>query len=70
MSFISSFDIASDVFLDPRILLWSSASAANATAVNPSGISNCYATGWSTFFLNGKRFFSNGPRSLPRNPLD
>ena len=28
------------------------------------------ASGLSTFFIKGNLFFSNGPKSLPKNPLD
>ena len=68
MSFISSSDIINVVVLlfeaedkgrcpDPKIFLCIRASAADAAAVNPKGISS-------------NPVFSNGPRSLPRNPPD
>ena len=41
-----------------------------ATAVNPNGIKTILANGLSTLFIKGKPFFSNGPKSLPRNPTD
>ena len=44
------------------------ASAAGAAAVNPKGIKTLLANGLITFFINGNPVFSNGPRSLPRNP--
>ena len=47
-----------------------SASSADAAAVNPKGIKTLLANGLITFFINGNPVFSNGPRSLPRNPSD
>ena len=70
MSFISSFDIISVVVPDPKIFLCIPASAADAAAVNPKGIKTLLANGLITFFINGNPVFSNGPRSLPRNPPD
>ena len=35
--------------------------------VNLSSIKALLGNGRSTFFINGKPIFSNGPRSLPRN---
>ena len=46
------------------------APAADATAVNPTGIKTHLANGLSTFFINGKPNLINGPRGLPRNPPD
>ena len=43
---------------------------ADAAAVNPNGIKTLLANGLITFFISGDPIFSNGPRSLPRNPLD
>ena len=43
-------------------------SVAGAAAVNPNGIKTILANG--TFFVKGKPFFSNGPKSLPGNPPD
>ena len=36
-------------------------------AFNLSSIKALLGNGRSTFFINGKPIFSNGPRSLPRN---
>ena len=47
--------------------LWVPASTA---AVNPNYIKILLANGWSTFFINGKPTFTNGPRRPPRNPPD
>ena len=53
-----------------RILLCIPASAADAAVVNPKGIKTLLANGLITFFIKGNPVFSNGPRSLPRNPPD
>ena len=72
MSFISSFDFIRVVVLlpDPKIFLCIAASAADATTVNPKGIKIFLANGLITFFINGNPVFSNGPKSLPKNPPD
>ena len=44
--------------------------AADATAVNPKEIKTLLANGLITFFVSGNLVFSNGPRSVPRNPPD
>ena len=53
---------------DPKIFLCISASAAGAAAVKPRGIKTLLANDLITFFINANPVFSNGPRSLPRNP--
>ena len=45
------------------------ASAADAAA-NPNGIKTLLAIGRITLFINDNPVFSNGPKSLPRNPAD
>ena len=70
MSSISSFYIISIVVPDPEISLWIPAFGADAAVANPIGINTLLPHGWSTSFINGKPVFSNGPRSLPRNPPD
>ena len=45
-------------------------SAADAAAVNPKGNKTLLAKGLITFFIKGNPVFSNGLRSLPKNPLD
>ena len=70
MSSISSFDIISVVFPEPKIFLCIPASAADAAAVNPNRIKTLLANGLITFFINGNLVFSNGAKSLPRNPPD
>ena len=58
------------IFPDLKIFLCIPASAADAAAVNPNKIKTLLANALITFFINGYPVFSNGPRSLPRNPLD
>ena len=75
MPFILSFDIISVIVFgaeeqqDPKILCIP-ASAPDAAAVNPKGIKTLLANALVTFFINGNRVFSNGPRSLSKNPPD
>ena len=45
-------------------------SAADAVAVNPNGIKTFLANSLIAFSINCNPVFSNGPRSLPRNPPD
>ena len=42
--------------------------ASAAAAVNPNRLKTLLANGLITFFIKGNPVFSNGPRSLPRNP--
>ena len=46
------------------------ASVADAAAVNPNGIKAPLANGLSAFPIKGNPVFSNGPKSLPKNPPD
>ena len=55
---------------DTKIFLWILTSAADAVAANPNVINTLLTYGRNTFFVNGKPTFSNGPRSLSRNPSD
>ena len=71
ISFISSFEIITEVIHDPNILLWIAASvAAAAAAVNPNGIKTFLANGLSTFPIKGNPVFSSGHKSLHKNPPD
>ena len=70
MSSISSLDIISVVYLDPKIFLCIPASAPYAATVSPNGIKTLLANGLITFFINGSPVFNNGRRSQPRNPPD
>ena len=67
-SFISSLEIITVVNQDPSIFLWIAASFAAAAAVNPNGIKTLLANGLSAFPIKGNLVFSNGPKSLPKNP--
>ena len=46
------------------------ASVVAAAIVNPNEIKTFLGNGISTFFIKGKPFFSNGPKSLPKNLPD
>ena len=70
ISSTSSFEIIDVAIPDPKTYLCTPASTADAATINPNGIKTLLANGVSTFFINGKLVFSNGPRSLPRNPPD
>ena len=59
-----------NVYQIVRFFLCIHASAADAAAVNSKGIKTLLANGLITFFIKGNPVFSNGPRSLPRNPPD
>ena len=53
-----------------KIFFIISGSATDAAVVNSNGIKMLLANGLSKFFIKGKPIFSNGPRTLPRNPPD
>ena len=53
-----------------NIVFWIAASTADAAGVNPNGIKTLLANGLSAFLIKGNSVFSNGPRSLPKNPPD
>ena len=44
------------------------ASVVDAAADNPNGIDTLLANGLSTFSSKANPVFSNGPKSLPKNP--
>ena len=54
----------------PQYFLMNFCMSAVDAAVNPNSIKMLLANGLSTFFIYGKPVFSNGPRSLLRNPTD
>ena len=58
------------VLLSHAFLCVPPSAAAAAAAVNPNGTKTLLANGLITIFINGKPLFSNGQRSLPRNPPD
>ena len=55
---------------DSNIFWWIAASVADAAAINPNGIKTLLAIGLSTIPIKGNQGFSNGPKSLPKNPPD
>ena len=59
-----------EAYLTLRFFLCIPASAADAAAVSPNVIKTLLANGMITFFIHGNPVFSDGPRSLPRNPPD
>ena len=52
-----------------KIFFWNVATAPDAWVIYWSGIKTLLATGLSTFFINGKLVFNNGPKVLSRNRL-
>ena len=46
------------------------ASVTHATVVNPNGIKTLLTNRLIITFIKGNPVFSNGPRSIPRNPAD
>ena len=52
---------------DPNIFWWMAESVADA-AINPNGIKTFLTNGLSTFPDKVNPGFSNGPKSLPKNP--
>ena len=55
---------------DANIFLCIAASVAYSAAVNPNSTKTLLANGLSTVFIKGNQFFSNGPKSLPKDPRD
>ena len=80
MSLIYSFDVINLVVLDPAspdvetldssIILWITASAFDAAAVNSNGTNRIVANSICAFFINSKPSYINGPRRLLKNPLN
>ena len=70
ISLISSLEILSVAMPDPNIFLWIAAFVADAAAVYPNGIKTLLANGFSTFPIKENPAFSNGTKSLLRNPPD
>ena len=52
--------------LDPKIFFWVAVSVADAAAVNPNSIKTLL----EHFSLKTNKCFSNGRKSLPKNPPD
>ena len=55
---------------DPSIFLWIVAFVADAAPVNPNSIKTLLTNVLSTFFIKDTPVFSNGPKSIPKNPPD
>ena len=51
-----------------NIFLWIAVSVADAADISLDGIQTLLAIGLSTFCIIGNPVFSNGPKSLPKNP--
>ena len=64
--FISSFQIINFVNMIQTFLM----NSVSAAAVNPNEVKTLLANGLSTFPIKRNPFFSNGPKSLPKNYLD
>ena len=62
--------IMSKEWPDLNIFLWIAAIVAYAAAVNPNGITTILVNRLSTFPIKGNPVFHNGPKSLPKNPLE
>ena len=69
ISSICSFEIINVLTLNRKIFLCTPVSAADA-AVNPNGIKTFLPHGLRKFFIKDNPVFSNGFRSLARNPPD
>ena len=52
----------------PNLLLLITASVADAAVVNPNGIKRLLANGLITLFIKSSPVFTNGSKSLPKNP--
>ena len=64
MSLISLLDIISVVISDPEV------SGRNVAVANRNGTNTILGNSVGTFFINCNTTFINGPRNIPRNPLD
>ena len=70
ISFIPWIEVINFAIHDPNIFFWLVASVADSVAFDLNGIKTFLAKGLSKFFIKNKSAFSNGPRSLPKNPPD
>ena len=66
ISSISLNNITNVVVTNPKSFLWIPGSAADTDVVGPNVIKTFLAKDWSTFFINNKQTFINGPKYLPR----
>ena len=53
-----------------NFFFWTAAYVANIAAVNPNVVKTLLASNLSTFLIKGKQVFSNGSKSLLKNPPD
>ena len=67
---IFSSEIINVVNPDPNTFSSIAVFVAAAAAVNPNDIKTFLANVLSTFSIKGNPVFSNGPKSLPKNPPD
>ena len=58
----------SEGWQDPNIYSWRAGSV--IASVNSNSINMFIGNGLSTFLIKGKQFFSNDPKSLPKNSPD
>ena len=70
ISFISLLEIINVSIPDPNMFLSIAVSVVDAAAVDLNGIKTLLANVLSAFVIEGKLVFSNGPKSLPKNPPD
>ena len=68
ISMISSIEIINAVAPGPNIFLQMAASVVDVAALNPNGIKTLLANGLSIFPIKSNPVFSNGSKSLPKNP--
>ena len=69
-SFISSLEIFNFVIPDSKTFFRIAGFLADVAVVDPNSIKTLLGNGLITFFMKGKRVFSNGPKSLSTNPPD
>ena len=67
-SFKCLFENTKFVVPDPKIFFWAAASVAEVAVVNSKGTKTLLLNGLSIFHITDRPAFSNGLRSLPRNP--
>ena len=63
ISFIFSFEIIIIFISDLRLFFWIAASVVYAAAVNPNDTKTFLGNGLSSFLINGKATFINGPKN-------
>ena len=68
ISLISLLEIINILVPYPNIFLWIAAAIADTVAVNRNSVKILLANDFNTFFLKGNPVFSNGFKSLPKNP--